>query len=345
MRYPDSRRKALRLASIGLAAVLAGCAAFSPDGGIGTVQDITGPALEQKVVALRSLDDVDAAHSAMRRLLARPLPAHAAVQLALINNRDLQASYNALGMSEAVMVEASLPPSPAISVFDVAGGGGLEIERRIVANILALATLPTRAEIAADRFRQAQLGGALDTLGLPAETRRAYYRAVAARAAAGFLGQAQATAASAAQLSRRLGESGALNKLDQARHQVFYAELTAELATARRHAASERERLIRRTGLWGSDLDVRLPDALPPLPAVARARSAVEIEAVRRRVDLQIARIEVAALAKSYGLTNATRFVNLLEVAGISKTMREPGSSRFNEGGAGFDLEVPLFDF
>ena len=79
------------------------------------------------------------------------------------------------------MVEASLPPSPVISVFDVAGGGGLEIERRIVANILALATLPARAEIAADRFRQAQLRAALDTLRVAAETRRAYYRAVAAR--------------------------------------------------------------------------------------------------------------------------------------------------------------------
>ena len=44
---------------------------------------------------------------------------------------------------------------------------------------------------------------------------------------------------------------------------------------------------------------------------------------MRRRVDLQIARIEVDALAKSYGLTQATRFINLLEVAGIDKTIKE----------------------
>jgi outer membrane protein TolC len=335
----------LRLFSIGLAATLAGCVAFSTDGGMGAVQDIAGLALEKKVVAPRSSDDADAVHGAMRRLPRRPLSADAAVQLALYNNRDLQASYDGLGISEAVMVSDSLPPSPGVSVFDVAGGGGLEIERRIVANILALTTLPARAEIAADRFRQAQLRAALDTLRLAADTRRAYYRAVAARASAGFLGQAQTTAASAAQLSRRLGESGALNKLDQARHQVFYAELTAELATARRRASAERENLIRRTGLWGGDRDFRLPDALPPLPSAPRALSAVEIEAVRRRIDLQIARIEVTALAKTFGLTNATRFVDLLEVAGISKTVREPGGNRFHEGGAGVDLQVPLFDF
>ena len=49
---------------------------------------------------------------------------------------------------------------------------------------------------------------------------------------------------------------------------------------------------------------------------------------MRRRVDLQIARIEVDALAKSYGLTQATRFINLLEVAGIAKTTQRARDRR-----------------
>jgi outer membrane protein TolC len=72
---------------------------------------------------------------------------------------------------------------------------------------------------------------------------------------------------------------------------------------------------------------------------------AVEVAAVKRRVDLEVARIELDRLAKSYGLTKATRFIDLIEVAGISKTMQEPGSDRFNEGGVGIELQVPLFDF
>jgi outer membrane protein TolC len=336
---------ALRTAAIGLAGLLASCAGFSPDGGMSVVADIAGPALQTPVTALRTEDDVDAARTATRRLLKRPLTADAAVALALLNNRDLQASHNALGMSEAVMVAASQPPNPVVSVFDIAGGGGLELERQIAANVLALATLQARTEIAADRFRQAQFRAALDTLRVAAEARRAYYRAVAAGALAKFLGEAQSSAAGGAQLSQRLGESGALNKLDQARNQIFYAELTAELAGARRRAVSERERLIRRIGLWGRDLDFRLPDALPPLPAAPRVASAVEVEAVRRRVDLQIGRIEVEAIAKSYGLTSATRYLDLLEVSGIAKTVREPGTGRFNEYGPGAEVQVPLFDF
>ena len=178
-----------------------------------------------------------------------------------------------------------------------------------------------------------------------AETRRGYCRAVAARAIEEFMNQSQASAETPSQLSRRLGESGAVNKLDQARSQVFDAELLAQLATARRRAVSEREHLIRDMGLWGNDLTFRLPNALTPLPARPRAWPTVEIEAVSRRVDLQSARIEVEALAKSYGLTGATRFLNLLDVSGVSKTVREPGFDRFTERGVAVELQVPLLDF
>jgi outer membrane protein TolC len=328
----------------GLAVLLTGCAGFSPDGGMNAVQDIAGSELGKDVAALRTPEDAEVARGAVRRLLKRPLTANAAVQVALLNNRDLQAAYNGLGISEAALVKASLPPNPTFSVSDIAGGGAFEFERVVVVSILALATLPARTEIAGDRFHQAQLKAALETLRVAAQTRRAYYQAVAARTLARFLEEATASAETAAQLSRRLGESGALNKLDQARDQVFYADLTAETASARRRAVAAREELIRWLGAWGGETDLRLPNALPPLPGRPRAQANVEVEAVARRVDLQMARIEVEVLAKFYGLTDATRFINLLDAGGDAKTAREPGGSNFTERGGRVEFQVPLFD-
>jgi outer membrane protein TolC len=330
---------------IGLAVLLAGCAGFSPDGGMSAVQDIAGSELGKDVVALRTPDDAEAAANAVRHLVGRPLTAGAAVQIALLNNRDLQAAYNELGISEAALVKASLPPNPTFSISDIAGGGAFEFERAIVVNILALATLPARAEIAGDRFHAAQLKAVLATLRVATQTRRAFYQAVATRTLAHFLEEATASAETAALLSRRLGESGALNKLDQARDQVFYADLTAETASARRRAVAAREELVRWIGVWGGDLNFRLPNALPPLPRRPRALANVEVEAVARRVDLQMARIEVEVLAKSYGLTDVTRFINLLDAGGTAKTAREPGGSDFTERGGRVELQVPLFDF
>jgi outer membrane protein TolC len=73
----------------------------------------------------------------------------------------------------------------------------------------------------------------------------------------------------------------------------------------------------------------------------------VEVDAIRRRADLQIARIEVELLAKSYGLTQATRFINLLEVAGMSKTVRpqEEGEEITRQRGFEVEFQIPLFDF
>ncbi|TAL79441.1 MAG: TolC family protein, partial [Beijerinckiaceae bacterium] len=126
----------------------------------------------------------------------------------------------------------------------------------------------------------------------------------------------------------------------------FYAETTVDLATARQNARSEREDLIRQLGLWGQDLDFRLPNVLPALPRRPRALPGVEVEAIRKRLDLKIARIELEALRKSYGLTQATRFVSLLEAGPDLKTTedRERGEV-IRDRGFDVELQVPLFDF
>jgi outer membrane protein TolC len=333
------------MAATGGALLLAACQTFSPDGGIAPVAAATHRELGHEVTVIRSAPDAEAASAAVRRLLKRPLTADAAVRVALLNNRALQAAYNELGIAEAIMVGASLPPNPAVSLSRISGTGELEIERRIIADILALATLPLRAELAADRFRQAQLRAIAATLRTAIAARRAYYRAVAARELVGFLAQAQGAADTAAQLARRLGETGALNKLDQAREQEFYADITTQVASARLRADGERERLVRALGLWGGDLGFRLANALPPMPQRPQALAAIETDAVRRRVDLQMARIEVGVLAKSYGLTQATRFINLLEVGGVSKTTRTPEPPTVRQRGIEVEFQIPLFDF
>ena len=324
---------------------VASCASFSPDAGMGIVKNIAHAELNSDVVGLNTEDRVGTARIEVDRLLKRPLTEAAAVQIALINNRDLQAAYNALGISEAEKVRATLPPSPRFSASYIAGGGGLEAEAQVIADILALATLRARADIAADRFREAQLKAAVETLRVATQTRRAYVRAVAARELASFLGQGQNSARASAQLAKQLGESGAMNKLDQARNEVFYAELTAQLDTARQRVTSEREGLVRWMGLSDGDLAFRLPEALPAIPDRPRSVKAVELEALRRRIDLQVARLELVVQAKSYGLKSATRFINLLDVSGISKTAQEPGGPRFQESGGDVEFQLPLFDF
>ena len=274
------------------------------------------------------------------------------MQVALLNNRGLQAAFNQLGVAEAEMVAASLPPNPRFGISKLSGRFEVEIERQVVGNLLALATLPARAEIARDQFGIARRQTVEAVLTLAADTRRQYWRAVAANAEVAFYQQAKAASTATTELFRRLGESGGVNKIDQAREFAFDAELTVQLAEARRRQGDERERLVRQLGLWGADARFRLPSSLPATPRPPAAK-AIEAEALRQRIDMQIARDELAMLARALGLTQAVRFINDAELLGRrtydrGRDITEHGQVRRETARSTtleLEIEIPIYDF
>jgi outer membrane protein TolC len=337
---------------LSFAGLLVGCASFSPDGDMNEVaqgvERETGPGIGKNVIKIASAEQAQQAKDQVAALLAAPLSADAAVQVALLNNRDLQAAYNGLGISEAAYVQASLPPNPRVSLMDVGGTGVVNFELKLIGDILSLITLPRRTAIAAEHFAHARHQAILTTLRLATDTRRAHIRAVAAEQQIGFLDQARATVDAAVRLNARLGEAGGGDQLDQAELAAFYAELSARVAQARLAARRERETLIRLMGVWGGDTSFALPADLPALPGEPETQTAVEIEAVNRRVDLIMARHDVTALAKSLSLTEATRYVSMLQLAGVfndeSANPLTNANTQINRAGAQLDLQLPIFD-
>jgi outer membrane protein TolC len=330
---------------IAAAGSLSACRTFSPDGGMDTVALVAGTGLNKDVIQIRSAEDAAVVRTRVTRLLHSALSADAAVQIALLNNLDLQAAYNRLGIAEALAVKASRPPALSFAISDISTPVELDIERKVIGSLLSLLTMPARTGIADDQFSQAELRAAEETLRVAAETRRAYVRAVATREIVTALGEAKATAEASAELARQLKQTGAVNKLDQARLEVFATETDAQLVGARQQATAARETLIRLMGLWHTDLDAYLPSALPQLPGSIRSIRTVEQDALNVRVDVQMARLEMEAMAKSYGLTRKTHFLNVLDASGVSKTQKNRGEERADGGGYELVLEVPLFDF
>ena len=350
------RYRALLSATAG-ALLLSGCATFSPDAGLSIAQTVAYAELNKDIVKVTSDAESLAVQTRAQQLLRRPLSPDAAVQIALLKNRGLQADFSELGVSEAEYIAATLPPAPTFSLLNVRNALGFEIERMIAIGLFELATLPAKAAIAQQRFRASQFRTAEAVLRLAAETRRQYYRTVAANQQVGFLEQALSTAATASELASQLGETGALNKLQQAREHAFYQELGAQLARARIEQKVERERLIRQMGLWGPDVSFRLPGSLPPLPARVETGREIERRALERRVDLEVLRIDLNATASQLGLASATRFVTDFELAGVSTTEKEKTITVNDEGERevevdkvkrrGFEIEfkIPIYDF
>src|SRR5512134_330301 len=249
------------------ALLVSGCASFSSDGGFDNVATSTRErGLKQDIKWIRTDDEADQARAAVKKLLAAPVTADSAVQIALLANRGLQATYAELGIAEADLVQAGRLANPGFTFERLHRGDEVSIERTFLFDILGLITMPTRTSLERRRFSLTQSRVAAETLQVAADTRRAWSSAVAANESARYMEQVKAAAEASAELARRMAAAGNFGKLDQARDQLFYAEATAQLARARQAALVERERLTRLMGLWGEDVAFVLPERLPELP-------------------------------------------------------------------------------
>jgi outer membrane protein TolC len=322
--------------------VLAGCASFSPDGGMGKVSELIQERTGQSVAAQRSQGDADSARLRVAEILAEPLTADTAVELALLNNRALQASFSRLGVAESDLVQAGRLRNPVFGFGRLAlGGGAVEIDRSVMFDVLSLLTMPMARQVQQRNFEQAQFQAAFDAGGIASETRRAYFGAVAAQELVGYFQQVKEAAEASSELARRMLLAGNFNKLAQMREQAFHADATAGLARAQQQAVVDRERLTRLLGLSGEQPAFRLPERLPDLPTEPTEPRDAERTAIEKRLDVLMARRSMEATARSLGLTKATRFVDAFELGYQNRS--ETGQPRAN--GYEAELSLPLFDF
>ena len=324
-----------------LVAVLGGCASFSKDGGFDSVAQLTKSRLDKSLTPLRNANDAQAIETQVQSLLAKPLTADSAVQIALLNNRGLQARYAELGIAEADLVQAGRLQNPRFDFKHVTQGADTMIERTFTVNLLNLILLPQASRLERQRFKLVQTEVANQVLKLAAETRRAYFEAVAAQQGVVYAKQVNLAAQAGAELGGQMAKVGNWSKLEQDREQVFYADATSALLMANRDAVMTREKLTRLLGLWGKSTQFELPDRLPELPVKPVEIQSAEQYAIEHRLDIQAARQQTTYLAASLGLTRTTRFLNVLDLGYVRNT--DSGLPR----GTGYELtlEIPLFDW
>src|SRR5690349_11200631 len=113
----------IRALALGVMLAATACADFSPDGGMSAVTSTVRDRIGGDAVKIASPADAARARERVDALLRDELTPDSAVQVALLNNKALQAAYNDLGLSEIARVEASLPPNPRLSLSRLGGSG------------------------------------------------------------------------------------------------------------------------------------------------------------------------------------------------------------------------------
>jgi outer membrane protein TolC len=333
--------KCTSLTLLAAAATLGGCAGFSGDGGLGPAQQAAQQRLGHKeLLWARSDDERDRVEARVAELLRAPLSADAAVQIALLNHRGLQADFHELGISEAELVQASRLPNPGFSFGRFRAGDEREIERSFHFSLARVIAMPWLRDAARARFEATQGAVALRVLEHGAAARKAWVQAVAAQDSVRYARQVMRAAEASAELARRMQQVGNFSTLQRSREQAFYADAALGVARAEQAERSARERLTRTLGLWGPQTAFVLPERLPDLPMQAKDLPDVERDALAERLDVQGARLAAQASAAQLGLARTSRLTDGLDLG----VQRNSASEAPTKRGWELGFTLPIFD-
>jgi outer membrane protein, heavy metal efflux system len=317
-------------------AALSGCAAQS---GFADVKTL----VKERVHAdARWYGQGERAHAqrGVERLLAAPLSATQAVQIAIWNSYELQAAFDELGIARAALEAATLPPNPELE------GRILFIDDErpklgfaLIESLSELLFLPYRsdvaeADLAAERVRAA--GAAVD---LAFAVRRAFYDYQAAEQTLDLWRTVLEASDVSFAFAERLATAGNITRLDLDSERAFREEARVSVDGAEVNAGNQREALNQLLGLGGRaaaawTLAGPLGDPDPQLPALPE----LERRAVAQSLELR----ELALRSKA----EAGR-ADLAQVRGVLPDLRagvDVEREEHWEVGPMVALELPLFD-
>lgn len=330
------------LISLGVMVSMSGCANFSQDHGFQFVQKTVQQHIQQTPMWANSDAQRKANTEQVNILLNEPLSIGSAVQIALLNNAQLQAGFYQLQIAESDVVESGRIPNPVFSLLYAKHKGDYTIEQVLSFNVLKLLTLSKASTIEKKKFAETQYQVALETVDLAKEVRNAYINALAAKELEHYLAQVKDSAYATFTLAERMQNAGNWNTLEKNREKSFYLDANIAFNQAKNHAQLSKEVLTRLLGLQHPH-DFTLPERLNDLPSSSEQIKKVSDKDFTNRLDLAQIRTKNEALAEQLGLTKTTQMVNVLEIG--PARLLEGQRSDPTKKGVELHFELPIFDW
>jgi cobalt-zinc-cadmium efflux system outer membrane protein len=282
-----------------------------------------------------------AAVEAVNWLLQGGLTAEEAVQVALVNNRTLRATYEDLGVAQADLVQAGLLRNPVFEgVFRFVRNNGQAYDLGVTQDFLDVLLIPMRKKVARARLEGTKLRVTAAVIDLASEVRIAFVRAQAAEQALAMRRTAMDAARASHQMAQRLRTAGNITALELSLQQELYETSKLNVQAAETTVLETRERLNMLLGLWGEHTEWRIEGALPPVPTDEMNADDVERKAIANSLDLAMAWEALRTAAARMGVRVAEAVSPELAV-GLEAEGEDPGTW---EVGPALALPIPLFD-
>lgn len=326
----------------GLAA-LTGCASVKPGQGFDDVQqEVAARASGQRVHWNTGSDSDAEVRAAVAAMLEGELSADQAAQITLLNNHDLQATYEELNIAQADLVEAGLLRNPIFSGelrFDT-DGGGTGVALGVAQDFVSLLMMPLAKGRAQASFEAAKVRVTAAVLDTAFESRTRFYEYQAAEQVREMRATVMEATAASYDLAKRLRAAGNITELDLANERSLFEQSKIDLAASEAEAARLRERMNAVMGLWGRQTGWRAATRLPALPDDAARADGLERRAIESSLDLSLLRRDAEIAARTAGIVKPFGWLSDAEVGVAAEREVEGGWSV----GPSLSVPIPLFD-
>jgi cobalt-zinc-cadmium efflux system outer membrane protein len=330
-------------ASVVALALLAGCASTSPKAAFEDTASLVEARTGRRITWNRGTAEDEAVAKQVRALLARDLTVNTAVEIALLNNPTLQATYEDLTVAQADLVQAGLLQNPVLGAgvaFPVAGSAQTGVSVSVSQDFLSVFTLAARKKVARAELEATRLRVGDAVLRATCEVETAYYALAAAQQVAAMRRRILAAADATVDLARRQRDAGDVSDLDLAGQEALSEQVRTDVTRSEADVVGAREALTRWLGVWDVNLLHHVPEKLPELPTEEAAEGDLESVAVKQRLDLGAAREESEAAEKAYALAKSFRWLGGTSVGATYDKAPEG----FTTVGPNVGLELPIFD-
>ena len=321
----------------------AGCASTSPRPAFRDTAKLVEARLEQRITWNQGGAEDAAVEAKVRELLSRTLTVDGAVQISLLNNKTLQATYEDLSVAQADVVQAGLLHNPVFGAgvaFPIAGQVRTGVDVSVATDFLSVFVLAARKKVAETELRATKLRVADAVLRMAADVEGAFYQLSATQQIAAMRRTILEAGDAALDLATRQHQAGNISDLDLANQEALYEQVRTDLVRSEADVIAARESLTRLLGLWGADTTFKVADKLPEMPTDEVDLGHLESLAIGRRLDLGAAREEAQAVSHALAMAKNYRWLGSSSVGAAYDRAPE----HFTVAGPRLELEVPLFD-
>ncbi|MFT5284640.1 MAG: cobalt-zinc-cadmium efflux system outer membrane protein [Planctomycetota bacterium] len=286
--------------------------------------------------------DEPLSESELQSILADGLSLDEALRVALLNNRELQAEFQEIGIAHADWVQAQLLTNPSVDVllrFPSNGGRGV-LEATVGAELLDLWRIPVRTEAAKKSLEATVLRIARSAGVRLAQTRNSFYAVVAAEELHQLELENAELATRSFEAVQALHKAGASDALDVslAHGPLLAAQLA--VSTSRMEAANSKRELAKLLSLEQSVDGLNLIDSLPAPVTTEFDSEALVQRALESRLDLRAIANAVEALEIRVELERREAWGD----ASVGISGERPSGPEDNLIGPSLSLTLPIFD-